>query len=71
MSAPRTEPIRDEPLIPGVAEPGQPDPNVDNPYPSPLEPTPNDPFAIPDDANPMPVQNPTPGGVPPAPASDE
>jgi hypothetical protein len=71
MNAPRDNRAPAAPVIPGVEEPGQPDPNVDNPYRSPLEPTPNDPFVIPDDANPMPVQNPTPGGVPPAPASDE
>jgi hypothetical protein len=51
--------------------PGTDDPNIQNPNVSPLEPTPHDPFVIWADDNPMPVENPTPGGVPPAPATDQ
>lgn len=46
------------------------DPNLDNPNRSPLEPGPNDPFVIPEGADETPVQDPTPGGVPPAPVTD-
>jgi hypothetical protein len=55
---------------PGVL-PATDDPNIENPNVSPLEPTPNDPFTLWADDNPMPVENPTPGGVPPAPATDQ
>ena len=61
----------DEPNERPVIEPPAENPNFENPNVSPLEPTPNDPFVIWADDNPMPVQNPTPGGVPPAPATDQ
>jgi len=70
MHAPR-RPAPDTPEGIGAARGPDPDPNLDNPNRSPLEPSLHDPFVITEAENPMPVQNPTPGGVPPAPVTDE
>jgi len=61
----------EEPINPALIEKEREDPNLNNPNRAPLEPDAHDPFATPIGADDMPVQHPTPGGVPPAPVTDQ